>query len=89
MNMPVPVPVGVIRAAVASLLIAHDAQDVRGIRLQHIDNNHPNATAKDSQIPCPGIAAHGRTRLDVGRAGQVSSHISTAGRPPEALSTGK
>ena len=46
MNMPVPV--GVIRAAVASLLIAHDAQDARRIRLQHLNNNHPNATAKHS-----------------------------------------
>ncbi len=52
MNMPV----GVIRAAVAAvatLVIAHDAQDARGIRLQHIDNNHSNVTAKDSQNPCP------------------------------------
>ncbi len=87
MNMPVPV--GVIQAAVATLLIAHDAQNARRIRLQHIDNNHSNATAKNSQTPSPGIAAHGRTRLGVGRAGQVISHTSTAGRPPEALSTGK
>jgi len=50
MNMPVPV--GVIRA-VASLLIGHDAQDARRIRLQHIDNNHSNVTAKESQTPCP------------------------------------
>ena len=57
MNMPVPV--GVTRAAVTRLLIAHDAQDARGISLQHIDNNHPNATAKDSQSPCPGIAEYG------------------------------
>jgi hypothetical protein len=49
MNMPV----GVIRAAVASLRIAHDAQDARRIRLQHIDNNHSNVTAKDSQTPMP------------------------------------
>ena len=51
MNMPVPV--GVIRAAAASLRIAHDAQDARRIRLQHINNNHSNAGAKDSQTPCP------------------------------------
>ena len=57
-GMNMPVPVGVIRAAVANLLIGHDAQDARRIRLPHIDNNHPNATAKDSQTPCPGIAAH-------------------------------
>jgi LuxR family maltose regulon positive regulatory protein len=89
MTMTMPVPVGVIRAAMATLLIAHDAQDARRISLQHLSNNHPNATAKDSQSPCPGIAAHGRTRLDVGRAGQVISHTSTAGWPPEALGTGK
>ena len=87
--MNVPVLVGVIQAAVAGLRIAHDAQDARRIRLQHIDNNHSNVTAKDSQTPCPRIAAHGRTPLDVGRAGQVISHTSTAGWPPEALSTGK
>jgi hypothetical protein len=79
----------VIRAAAASLLIGHDAQDVRRIRLQHIDNNHSNAGAKDSQTPCPGIAAHRRIRPGTGRAGQVITHTSTAGRPPGALSTGK
>ena len=45
MNMPVPV--GMIQAAVATLLIGHDAQDARRIRLQHIGNNHANVTAKD------------------------------------------
>jgi hypothetical protein len=35
------VPVGVIQAAVASLLIAHNVQDARGIRLQHIDKTTP------------------------------------------------
>ena len=54
-GMNMPVPVGVIRAAVASLLIAHDAQDARTIRLQHIDNNHPDATANNSQ---PTISRH-------------------------------
>jgi len=49
MNMPVPVDV--IRAAVARLLVAHDAQDARRICLQHTNNNHRNATAKDSQAP--------------------------------------
>ena len=44
MNMAV----GVIRA-VASPLIAHNAQDARRTGLQHINNNHPDATAKDSQ----------------------------------------
>jgi hypothetical protein len=48
-------PVGVIRPAMPSLLIAHDAQDVRRTRLQHINNNHPDATAKHSQAPCPAL----------------------------------
>ena len=60
-GMNMPVPVGVIRAAVASLLIAHDAQDARKIRLQHINNNHPSAVAKDSQSPTLGTAAQGCT----------------------------
>lgn len=49
-GMNMRVPVCVTRAAVAYLLVAHDAQDARRIRLQHINNNHPNATAKKSQI---------------------------------------
>jgi hypothetical protein len=55
MNMPVPV--SVTRAAMASPLIAHDAQDARKIRLQHINNNHSGATAKHSQTLCPGSQA--------------------------------
>jgi hypothetical protein len=55
MNMPVPV--SVTRVATASPLIAHDAQDARKIRLQHINNNNPGATAKHSQTPCPGSQA--------------------------------
>ena len=51
--MKMPVPVGVTRAAAPSLRIAHDAQDARRIRLQHINNNHSNVTAKDPQTPCP------------------------------------
>ena len=84
MNMPVPV--GVIRAAVAGLLVAHDAQDARRIPLQHINNNHPNATARDSQTSCPGIAAVTSRRRTTG---QATSHTSTEGWPTEALSTGK
>ena len=38
-----------LRVAVASLAFAHDAQDARRIRLQHLDNNHQDATAKHSQ----------------------------------------
>ena len=58
-GMNMPVPVDVIRAAVACLLIAHDAQDARRICLQHIYNNHRNATAKDSQTPRPGHLPRG------------------------------
>ena len=47
------------------------------------------ADIEHSQTPCPDIAAHGRTRLEAGKAGQVVSHTGTAGWPPEALSTGK
>ena len=61
MNMPAPV--GVIWAAVASLLIAHDAQDARRIRLQHIDNNHSTVTAKDSQTPCPRHCRVSRSKI--------------------------
>jgi hypothetical protein len=43
----------VIRAAVPSLWIAHDAQDARRIGLQHLDNNHSDATAKDSPAWMP------------------------------------
>ena len=50
MNMPV----GVIRA-VASLLIAH-AQNGRRTGLQHINNNHPDTTAKDPQHTTFGAA---------------------------------
>ena len=66
--MNVPVPVAVIQAAVTSLRIAHDAQDARRIRLQHIDNNHSNVTAKDPQTPCPGVAAQ-------------REHVSTSAEP--------
>jgi hypothetical protein len=52
--MIMPVPVDVTRATGARLGIAHDAQDARTIRLQHIDNNHPDATANNPQPLCPG-----------------------------------
>jgi hypothetical protein len=52
-DVNMPVPVEMIWAAVPNLLIAHDAQNARRIGLQHINNNHPSATAKDSQAPCP------------------------------------
>ena len=49
-GMGMLVRVGVTRAARAQLRIAHDAQDVRRTSLQHIDNNHPDATANHSQM---------------------------------------
>ncbi len=73
----------------AQLRIAHEAQDARQTGLQHINKDHPNATTKDSQTHALALPRTGEHVSDVGRAGQVSSHTSTAGRPPEALSTGK
>jgi hypothetical protein len=86
-----PVLVGVFRAAVASLLVAHDAQDARKIRLQHIDNNHPGAPAKRSQTLCLGTGAPGRTGVPPRRRPSRSGELrtSTAGWPPEAPSTVK
>jgi hypothetical protein len=59
-GMNVAVPVGVIRAAMPSMRIAHDAQDARRTGLQHIDNNYPGATARDWQTP--KITCHLRAR---------------------------
>ena len=61
-GMNMPVPVDVIRGAVPSLLITHHAQDARKIRLQHIDNNHPDATAKHTQTPDPALTRGERIR---------------------------
>lgn len=47
--MPMLMPVGMARGGRAQPRIAHDAQNARRIRLQHIHNNHPNAVAKGSQ----------------------------------------
>jgi hypothetical protein len=33
----------------ARLRISHGIQDARKIRLQHLDNSHPHAAAKDPQ----------------------------------------
>ncbi len=57
MVVPVPMPVDVTGRA--RLRIAHDAQHARNTGLQHLDNNHPDATAKGSQTPYPRRAAHG------------------------------
>jgi hypothetical protein len=46
MVMPVLMPVGMARV---QLRIAHEAQNARRSRLQHIHNNDPNAVAKGSQ----------------------------------------
>src|SRR6266566_7641926 len=47
--MPMPMHVGVTGAAITRVRISHNAQNARAIGLQHIENNHPNATARDSQ----------------------------------------
>jgi hypothetical protein len=47
----VPRYVGVMRAVRVQVRIAHDAQGARRIRLQHVDNSHPDATAKHPQPP--------------------------------------
>ena len=44
-------PMGVTRAALANRRNVHGAQNARRIALQHLNNNHPGATAKDSQAP--------------------------------------
>jgi len=55
MNMPVPV--GVTPAGGPGLLTAHDAQNARRTRLQHINNSHTGAAATHSQTPCPALPA--------------------------------
>jgi hypothetical protein len=57
------------------LRMAHDAQDARRTGLQHIDNNHLNATAKHWQTPVQQIR---RTCID--------NHTATSGqlRAPES-----
>jgi len=86
---PVPVP------GPAQMRIAHDAQDARKTGLQHVDNNHPNATAKHSQthplaLPCTRETSESGQPIPWDLPGvQLIAHTSTAGWPPEALSTGK
>lgn len=41
----------------AWLRISHDTQDARIIPLQHLDNNHPHATAKHPQPGRPHACA--------------------------------
>jgi len=48
-----PALVDVTRDGPARLRIPHGAQDARKTGLQHINNNHANATAKHSQTPGP------------------------------------
>jgi hypothetical protein len=71
----------VTRAAMANPLTAHDAQNARRTGLQHINNNHPNATAKDWQTPCLGTGAHGRTgvppRRRPSRSGELAHQHGT------------
>ena len=61
-GMPMPVFMAtamampmVMRVAVtgSELRIAHEAQDARRTGLQHLNNNHPDAVAKDSQNSRP------------------------------------
>ena len=79
-GMAMLVRVDVTRAARAQLRIAHDAQHARQIRLQHIDNNHQNATANDSQMimQYPPNPARGRhvpvRRITHGAHGQSQSN---------------
>jgi hypothetical protein len=56
-GMIMPVLMKVTRAGGARLRIAHDAQNARAIRLQHIDNNHPYATASHPQPTLSSWAA--------------------------------
>jgi len=54
--MPMPMPmvmVMVVSVTWAELRIAHEAQDARRTGLQHFNNNHPDAVAKDSQNSRP------------------------------------
>jgi hypothetical protein len=44
-----PARMDVTRAGRVRVRIAHNAQDAGKIRLQHLDNNHPDARAKDPQ----------------------------------------
>ena len=62
MIMPMRVPVLVDMTSRARLWIAHDAQDARNTGLPHIDNNHPNATAKHPQVPRPALTRGERIR---------------------------
>jgi hypothetical protein len=52
-RVTVPVCVDVTWAARAALRIAHGVQDAGTSRLQHIDNNHLNAIAKDPRAMGP------------------------------------
>jgi hypothetical protein len=49
----------VARPGGACLRIAHDAQNARAIRLQHIDNSHPHATANNPQPTLTGTVPGG------------------------------
>ncbi len=56
-NMPVPAGMtglaNVAGAAQDRLGISHGTQDARNLRLQHLHNSHPGATAKDPQSRQP------------------------------------
>jgi hypothetical protein len=83
--MSMVMSMGVTRVALANRRSLHNAQNARRIRLQHLNTNHPDASAKTSQaFPGPALL-----RTTSGRTAQVISHTRTAGWPPDALSTGK
>ena len=55
--------VDMTKADGASLRIAHNVQDARTIRLQHINNNHLDATAKGPQSTMSQHCTHGPSEL--------------------------
>ena len=54
--------VSVASVTPARLRISHGIQDARKTRLQHLDNSHPHAAAKDPQQARrgPGLHDHGK-----------------------------
>ena len=55
-DMAVPARMVVTWAGGPTPRIAHAVQDAGSGRLQHIDNNHPNAIANDPQTAAPAKA---------------------------------
>jgi len=65
--MIMPGPIGVAVAPLVDVTdlvqarprVTHDAQDARPIRLQHVDNCDPDASAKDLRPPVPSPWGNG------------------------------